>query len=307
MASNPLPPVPHLIPVLGPDGRPSRPWSDWFQQVFQRIGGTTGTTAAIVASDLAAHIADPTDAHDASAISNVPSGNLAATDVQGALNELQSDVDGRISSSLTSAKIIVGNASNVAAAVSMSGDASISNAGAVSIPTLVGDSGSGGTKGLVPAPAAGDAAALKFLKADATFSAIPSAGFPLFRVAKSSSQTPSGETTVTYASGDVTHDTGSGFDDANDKWVVPTGQDGYYAIKTMATRAFGANNWVSTGYLVNSGTSVMEGGACNGSAGINANSYDEIHLSAGDAVKHRFQTDGNNAGTSFRMTIHRIR
>lgn len=34
---------------------------------------------------------------------------------------------------------------------------------------LVGDSGAGGTKGLVPAPAAGDAAANKFLKADATF------------------------------------------------------------------------------------------------------------------------------------------
>jgi hypothetical protein len=41
------------------------------------------------------HIADATDAHDASAISNIPSGNLAATDVQGALNELQSDIDTR--------------------------------------------------------------------------------------------------------------------------------------------------------------------------------------------------------------------
>lgn len=34
---------------------------------------------------------------------------------------------------------------------------------------MVGDSGSGGTKGLVPAPTAGDAAALKFLKADGTW------------------------------------------------------------------------------------------------------------------------------------------
>lgn len=38
---------------------------------------------------------------------------------------------------------------------------------------MVGDSGSGGTKGLVPAPGAGDAAAGKFLKADGTF-AVPS-------------------------------------------------------------------------------------------------------------------------------------
>ncbi len=34
------------------------------------------------------------------------------------------------------------------------------------LPAVVGDSGTGGTKGLVPAPAAGDAAAGKFLKAD---------------------------------------------------------------------------------------------------------------------------------------------
>jgi hypothetical protein len=38
---------------------------------------------------------------------------------------------------------------------------------------VVGDSGAGGTKGLVPAPSAGDAAAGKFLKADGTF-AVPS-------------------------------------------------------------------------------------------------------------------------------------
>ena len=37
--------------------------------------------------------------------------------------------------------------------------------------TIVGDAGSGGTKGLVPAPAAGDAAAGRFLKADGTWSA----------------------------------------------------------------------------------------------------------------------------------------
>jgi len=48
--------------------------------------------------DIQSHITDATDAHDASAISNVPSGNLAATDVQAALNELQSDVDTRATS-----------------------------------------------------------------------------------------------------------------------------------------------------------------------------------------------------------------
>lgn len=41
---------------------------------------------------------------------------------------------------------------------------------------MVGDSGSGGTKGLVPAPAAGDAAAGKFLKADGTWAAPSGSG-----------------------------------------------------------------------------------------------------------------------------------
>lgn len=47
------------------------------------------------------------------------------------------------------------------------------------LDAMVGDSGSGGTKGLVPAPAAGDAAANKFLKADGTWAAsgsLPSLG-----------------------------------------------------------------------------------------------------------------------------------
>lgn len=46
------------------------------------------------AADITNHINDTVDAHAASAITNTPSGNLAATDVQGALNELQSSIDG---------------------------------------------------------------------------------------------------------------------------------------------------------------------------------------------------------------------
>lgn len=51
--------------------------------------------AAAAQADIDNHIADATAAHAASAVSNTPSGNLAATDVQAALNELQSDVDSR--------------------------------------------------------------------------------------------------------------------------------------------------------------------------------------------------------------------
>lgn len=65
------------------------------------LGYVSGVTSAIQtqlgnnATAISDHIADAVDAHDASAISNVPSGNLAATDIQGAVNELQSDIDTR--------------------------------------------------------------------------------------------------------------------------------------------------------------------------------------------------------------------
>lgn len=51
-----------------------------------------GDTDYVLVATFAAHLADPTDAHDASAISSVPAGTLAATDVQTALNELDGDI-----------------------------------------------------------------------------------------------------------------------------------------------------------------------------------------------------------------------
>jgi hypothetical protein len=67
------------------------------------LGYIAGLTSAIQTqlnskasqTDLDNHINDASGAHAASAISNVPAGNLAATDIQGAVNELQSDVDSR--------------------------------------------------------------------------------------------------------------------------------------------------------------------------------------------------------------------
>lgn len=47
-------------------------------------------------------------------------------------------------------------------------------------PAMVGDTGSGGTAGNVPAPASGDAAAGKFLKADGTWAVPPGSGTGTF-------------------------------------------------------------------------------------------------------------------------------
>jgi hypothetical protein len=63
--------------------------------VNQTVTIPDGSFTVAKNSDLTDHVGDTTGAHAGSAISNTPSGNLAATDVQGALNELQSDVDTR--------------------------------------------------------------------------------------------------------------------------------------------------------------------------------------------------------------------
>lgn len=63
------------------------------------------------------------------------------------------------------------------------------------LDVVVGDSGSGGTKGLVPAPAAGDAAAGKFLKANGTWAA-PSGGGSYVWL---SSQTASSSATLDFS------------------------------------------------------------------------------------------------------------
>lgn len=98
-----LSPVPQRVPVLGPNGLLTPPWAAFFRDLYDRVGGATGTDAATVASNLSDHVADTVDAHDASAISNVSAGNLAATNVQNALNELQGDVD-TLTSSVSAAQ-----------------------------------------------------------------------------------------------------------------------------------------------------------------------------------------------------------
>lgn len=50
------------------------------------------TADLLNANNLTSHINDTVAAHDASAIANTPSGSIASTTVQGAINELASDI-----------------------------------------------------------------------------------------------------------------------------------------------------------------------------------------------------------------------
>lgn len=65
---------------------------------------------------------------------------------------------------------------------------------------MVGDSGSGGTKGMVPAPAAGDAAGGKFLKADGTWAAPSSSSGKILQVVPATKTDTASVTGTTFTS-----------------------------------------------------------------------------------------------------------
>jgi hypothetical protein len=97
---------------------------------------------------------------------------------------------------------------------------SVDTIAAADLPTMVGDSGSGGTKGAVPAPASGDSAAGKFLKADGSWS-VPSSTTNWAAPGTIGSTTPnSGAFTTLTASGNV----GIGTTAPNAKLQVASGQ-----------------------------------------------------------------------------------
>lgn len=71
----------------------------------------------------------------ASSVTVTPTGNLAASNAQAALQELQGDID--TINTLANGKIYIGNASNAATEVTPSGDVTISNDGTTAITTGV--------------------------------------------------------------------------------------------------------------------------------------------------------------------------
>ena len=81
-----LNPPPYKSPMFDRSGLVTQVWAAWFRDLFDRTGGSGA------AETVAEHVADTT-AHAASAITNSPSGNIVATNVQAALNEIQTVVD----------------------------------------------------------------------------------------------------------------------------------------------------------------------------------------------------------------------
>lgn len=108
---------------------------------------------------------------------------------------------------------LAGNTTTTRKFLTQTGDGAASAApgwntiAAADLPAMVGANGGAGTKGAVPAPAAGDAAAGKFLKADATW-AVP-AGGSLTVKEEDGNPSVSGVTEIKLTNGTLT-DNGSG-------------------------------------------------------------------------------------------------
>ncbi len=97
-------------------------------------------------------------------------------------------------------------------------DLTVSQATAMLNP-MVGDAGSGGAKGLAPAPSAGDAAAGKYLKADGTWSIPPAGG-------------------ITQLTGDIAAGPGSG----TQSTTIATNAVSNSKLAQMAAHTFKGNN-----------------------------------------------------------------
>lgn len=136
--------------------------------------GTTTTNAATL--EVKSPGVGTTPAGDAGiVIEQVTSQTGRALDIYNSSAALVAKVDfaGAASVQSLTAGNFIGGVSTVA--IGQSSDGKLRPASAPEVTSLLnaftGDSGSGGVKGLVPAPSAGDAAANKFLKSDGTWSA----------------------------------------------------------------------------------------------------------------------------------------
>lgn len=138
-------------------------------------GNHLGVFAATTSAQLRAVLSDETG----TGVAYFQGGNLGTPSAGILTNATGLPTAGLIDNAVTNAKMATmttgtfkGNVSGSTAAPS---DLTATQVTAA-LNAVVGDSGSGGTKGLVPAPSAGDAAGGKYLKADGTWAVPPGGG-----------------------------------------------------------------------------------------------------------------------------------
>jgi len=138
-----------------------------------RIGfdaaGTTGTTTTIQSSQTANRTITLPDATD-TLVGRATTDTLTNKSISGSTNTLSNIANTSLSN--MAAHTIKGNNTGSSASPSDLTGTQVT----AELDIFVGDSGSGGTKGLVPAPASGDSAAGKFLKADGTWAVVAGGG-----------------------------------------------------------------------------------------------------------------------------------
>ena len=139
---------------------------------FLRHNGTAWVDVTIAASDLPVMVGDSGSGGTKGAVPAPAAGDAAANKYLKA--------DGTWATVAGGGASAIDDLTDVTITAAASGDFLRHNGtawvdatiAASDLPTMVGDSGSGGTKGAVPAPAAGDAAANKYLKADGTWATV---------------------------------------------------------------------------------------------------------------------------------------
>jgi Chaperone of endosialidase len=112
------------------DGSSSWNVGDWVVcngSIFQQVQTTNGVSSVFGRTGT---ITAQNGDYTASQISNTPAGNISSATVQGAINQLDGS---KLTASLADGLLYVGNSSGIASPVSLSGDATITNTGTLTI------------------------------------------------------------------------------------------------------------------------------------------------------------------------------